>query len=286
MITPDDYILKDLSFHKDVKNEEFAWIMSAVKLPRAVQVGGNLTVIGEAFASSYYHWLFHALGRLCYVKKRFPFDQISYFAVSHQTNDFHRATLEMMGVPKEKLLLLKDFPHIAPDAVVMSNWTGRFDPNVAVMLREALLPHLPPQVSGPKRIYVSRARCPSRHLDNEAELLEILEPLGFQTVICEENSLAQNMSLFDGAEAIFAPHGAGLSNIVFCKPGTKVIELFNQDWHPEVFWQLSEAIGLSHYCLLGQNSTVPRKGAKGPQHENIHLDPKALKKMLKLAGLS
>lgn len=286
VITPDDYILRNLSMHKDAGLEEFDWMLSALKLPRVNRLHGNLTVVGETYASSYYHWLFQAIGRLCYVKKKFPLEQIAHFGVSHMSAGFQRDTLRLMGIPDNKLVPLTASSHLAPDTIVVSAWTGSFDPTIAEFLRDTFLPHLVTSAQpGPKRIYVSRRRCHSRHILNEEEVLEAIGRCGFQTVFCEDLSFMEQMALFHGAEAVLAPHGAGLSNIVFCKPGTKVVEIFNDGWRPEIFWQLSEAIGLEHYCLFGND---PGTSARGPssQHRNIQIPMDDFRRLLRLAGLN
>jgi capsular polysaccharide biosynthesis protein len=285
VVTPDDYLIRDLSFHRHTTPEELAWILSAVKLPGAVRVRGDLTVIGERFAASYYHWLFHALGRLCYVEKRYPLEKIQHFAVSHLDESFHRDTLQLLGIPQKKILPMKEVLHVQPDALIVANWTGGFDPTVAEWLRERFLSRLTPaSIAGPKRIYVSRGRIGRRHIENETELLEVLRPLGFQTVFCEDLTFQEQMRLFHDAEVIVTPHGAGLSNLLFCRPGTKVIEIFNRGWRPEIFWQLSEAMGLDHYCLFAEEPAAadPKLAA---QHRNILVSLDELRKLLELAGL-
>ncbi len=283
VLSPDDYILMDLSLHHFAKPEDFDWLLSAVKFPKPLRLRGDLTVLGEVYASSYYHWLFFGLGRLCYVKKRFSLDTISHFGVSHLDQAFARESLRLMEIPEEKIIALIDFPHLEPDAIVVSSWTGSFDPTIAHLLRETFLPHAK-QDRETKRIYVSRSRT-TRHIHNEEELLGEIEPLGFEKVYCEDLGFLEQISLFHNADVVLSPHGAGLSNLVFCKPGTKVIEIFNRGWLAPVFWQISEAVGLDHYCLFGEDapSADPRLAS---QHKNIQFSIGDLRKLLKIAGLS
>ncbi len=281
-VTPDDYILKDISIHKEAADSEFDWVMSSVKLPPARRISGNLTVIGEGYGSSYYHWLFHAVGRLCHVKKKFPLESFSAFAVSHYTG-YQKESLDLLGIPAEKIRLTKDLEHMAPDTLTVANWTGRFDPNIALFLRDTFLPHAA-KSGGPKRIYLSRSKASSRQVVNEPEILAVLSSLGFTTVYCEGMSLKEQVSLFHGAEAIVGPHGAAFSNVVFCRPGTKVIELFSPIWRNELYWQLSEAVGLDYSCLDGKEA--PSKAGSLPHLKNLTVSPEELRKLLKLAGIT
>jgi capsular polysaccharide biosynthesis protein len=50
--------------------------------------------------------------------------------------------------------------------------------------------------------------------------------------------------LFQSAEFIISPHGAGLANLVFCEPRTKVIELMPSAEFRPFFWLLSDKLDL------------------------------------------
>ncbi|MDJ1175384.1 hypothetical protein [Roseofilum capinflatum] len=54
------------------------------------------------------------------------------------------------------------------------------------------------------------------------------------------------------AHQIVAPHGAGLSNLVFCSPGTQVIELFSPNYVETHYWVLSQELDLDYYYLMGE----------------------------------
>ena len=53
------------------------------------------------------------------------------------------------------------------------------------------------------------------------------------------------MTLFRDAEIIIAPHGGGLANLVFCAPGTKVIELF-PSVNIDIFYRLAMQLQLDY----------------------------------------
>jgi len=60
---------------------------------------------------------------------------------------------------------------------------------------------------------------------NQQEVLQSLRPLGFKPVWLERLPLAQQIELFYRAECVIGPHGAGLTNLLFCRPGALAIEL-------------------------------------------------------------
>lgn len=102
-----------------------------------------------------------------------------------------------------------------------------------------------------KRIFITRKNVTSRAVHNEAQLIELLKNmLNVQTISLEDYTIMEQASIFSQADLIIAQHGAGLTNLVFARPGTMVIEIFQ--YHlDETFWILSQQLGLRHYCVLG-----------------------------------
>ena len=63
--------------------------------------------------------------------------------------------------------------------------------------------------------------------------------------------MVQQADLFARASVVAGPHGAGLSNLVYYAPGTKVIEFFGEHMAP-CYWAISALAGLEyyqHYCI-------------------------------------
>jgi capsular polysaccharide biosynthesis protein len=103
-------------------------------------------------------------------------------------------------------------------------------------------------------IYIGREDAPVRRLVNEDEVVRALAPLGFEKVLLTKLALAEQIALFARARAIVAPHGAGLANMAFCRPGTSVIEIVS----PDRLWPTYRAIaarrGLDYGFVLGDQS--------------------------------
>ena len=108
-------------------------------------------------------------------------------------------------------------------------WNPRF-------LAEAFAPPGPPGPPGPlgggARLYVGRGTSGARGIVNEPELIERLERHGFESVRCETLTVAEQAARFAAAEVVVGPHGAGFTNLAFCRPGTRVVELFDAHMEP------------------------------------------------------
>jgi len=74
----------------------------------------------------------------------------------------------------------------------------------------------------------------------------------FDSLILEETSLAHQIERFQSADVIIAQHGAALANLIFAKPGAKVIEILPRDFPLNFFSELAKCLELD-YCCHRQN---------------------------------
>ncbi len=104
----------------------------------------------------------------------------------------------------------------------------------------------------PRRIYVSRQYARNRRLSNEADLTDALAKIGFVPVHLETLSLTTQIQLFREAEIIVAPHGAGLTNIVFANPAAVVLELLMDSYVNWCFRHLAAMLEIRYDCVIGR----------------------------------
>jgi capsular polysaccharide biosynthesis protein len=127
-----------------------------------------------------------------------------------------------------------------------------------------------------KIIFISRAESYNqRHVTNELELIKVLEKFGFQKYILEKMSLPEQTELFYDADAVVAPHGAGLSNIIFSE-NIKVIELFPYPFVIPYFYYLAKSMGHTYQYWCGN---YQYKDAQG-WNDNFFVDVPELQQIL------
>lgn len=76
-----------------------------------------------------------------------------------------------------------------------------------------------------EKIYVIRRNANYRNLLNENDVIEKLIKLDFAIIDLNDFSILDQIKLFSNAKTIVSTIGSGLTNIVFCQPGTKVFEI-------------------------------------------------------------
>ena len=71
----------------------------------------------------------------------------------------------------------------------------------------------------------------------EQDIIEgVVSQQGFEIVHLEDMPIVAQMELFGNADYIVAAHGAGLANLLFCAPGTRVLELTPDCAFRPQFW--------------------------------------------------
>jgi hypothetical protein len=93
------------------------------------------------------------------------------------------------------------------------------------------------------RLYVSRCNAACRRIVNESEISAALGENSFQTVLCEDLSLAEQVGLFAKTTAIIGGHGAGLINLIYCMPDSFVGEVY-LDGVPPAYLVMSRQLGM------------------------------------------
>lgn len=131
-------------------------------------------------------------------------------------------------------------------------------------LRERLIPASRGAWRGekPTRIFVCRRRVRVRRLLNEDELGLSLEPLGFLPVDPGDYSVAEQIDLFQSAEAVVGTQGTGLVNIAF-GDGVKLVEILARENPMALHYILANQMGFPY-------AAVPAETAAWQGHVSVH----------------
>ncbi|MDY7003670.1 MAG: tetratricopeptide repeat protein [Cyanobacteriota bacterium] len=301
IMTPDNYLLADISReypsplpgctnHDPSKHR----IFGLEELPSLEKIHGKVAVLSVLSGNVYFHWMVDLLPRIEILRQGINLEEIDWFLVNNYRQPFQQETLKILGIPEEKILASDRYPHIQAEELVVpsySSYLGWLQPWGLKFLREEFLKGLGNSNSKSnfsERIYIGRANARYRRIMNEAEVVEILSQFGFTYITPESMSLENQIATFANAKIIVAPHGSGLTNIVFCNPGTKIIEIFSPHYLRYYYWQISQLLGLEHYYLMGEAfSCYPIRNImyESSLVEDIFVNLGSLNLMLKAVGI-
>lgn len=216
---------------------------SALRHARSVEERDRATWIVERVYHNHSHWLTAHLPKILLLRERDELDDVLLPRERTRTMD---GSLGMLGLDPDGF---DTFDHERPLAVneLTLLETDRFRPELVRLVQEAFTD---PDAPAPhRRVYVSRAGATRRRLLNEDEIWRLLEKEGFERVLMEELTFEDQVRLMGETEILAGPHGAGLTNMIFCRPGTHVVEIADLGFPNPNFYALASALGHPYWLV-------------------------------------
>lgn len=274
IITSDDRLLGDLSH--DVLTADNHKIFTKFKLPPCRRINGTVAVLATAeAATNYWHWTFDLLPRFHLLEKAgFTPANVDFYLVNHTGLPFQLETMSELGIRPEQIIRTNDSCHLEAERLIVSSlkptpWHVTRDD--CEFLR-SFIPESEANRTLSRRLFISREFATFRRLRNEAEIFDLLRPYGFEKVSCDRLSVREQRQLFHEAQCIVAPHGAAMCNLVYCQPGTGVIEIFSPNYIDLGMWPNTTYSGLRHTYLFGKGERLRNAGSSETRREDIDVD--------------
>ncbi len=252
------------------KNNCFIPLVDLSRLGNPKKIKGKVAVLGQSGAPNYYHWMVEALPRLALLQK----SGIEYDYVWIRTDyPFMKETLDILGIDRSKIIG-KQHNYIQADELIVPSIPSAFGYSsefVINFLREIFIPQAQENIkfhNFSKKVFISRKKAVSRKIVNEDDVFALFKEHGFVAYVLEDLSVLEQVALFYNAEIIVGEHGAGLTNIIFAQPGTKILEIF-QARDRAMYWYLSQALDLD-YSFIKTIEFDDKKN--GNVHSKVPLD--------------
>ena len=249
-------------------------------LPRPRHVAGSVAVVACFAGDNYYHWLVSNLARLrLYEEAGVAADARFYIQMD---KPFQRESLQLLGIPAHRILPARSQEHIHADQLLVSSWRDQqISPEDCDFLHRRLTTNLPADCPLSNRLLIMRSRRGRRSIVNQQELLRTLTPLGFEPVWLERLPLADQIELFHRAECVVGPHGAGLTNLLFCRPGAVAVEIGTPYRVLPCFAEIAHHRGLHYHLELATPVNCRHfDPVEGVGESDLCVDPLAIRNRL------
>lgn len=134
-----------------------------------------------------------------------------------------------------------------------------------------------PAQSQTRRLFVSRGghrnRDADRNIANRDALEMLMRQRGFEVVRPEGLSFLEQAALFAAAREVVCEFGAGFANVVFCQPGTTVVEIIPEGMNGPWSVNLATALALIYLPVFQCVSLEDRETVTwgNRQHDNRHM---------------
>jgi hypothetical protein len=213
------------------------------------KVKGNVLCLiqGISAINNYGHWILDILPKLCVAEKYKDLNDFDAIYLPNIKKKFQIDSLSYFGINPNKFIDGSAIRHIYAEKLTIPQhpyWkinkgqldtVANIDPDIINLLKQKFMNIQ--NVTKAKRIFIDRSDSNFFHnqIINYKDVSKILKDNHFKKIKLTELTFIEQISYFKNAEIIVGAHGAGLVNIIFCKPKTKVIEFSNSNYVTDIF---------------------------------------------------
>lgn len=262
------------------------------------------------FHFQYFHWLFDLLPRVWLLKTLSPYGSADRWVVGPLTEAFQAPSLALFDITPDQCFWPRSSPAtqgtkksdcivqfdqaIRPEftfreplktrpsystGIQHKGWSRRY---VEYLRERAWLRYAIPAKPSGAMLYITRRNAGHRTLRNEAAIEALLLGLGFQVIDPGTLRFEDQVRAFAGAQVVVGIHGAGMANIVWCRPGATVLELLPGKLDDIGYRFLSNLCGHAHGVLLCEQFEHQQGIAYADIGVNVEGLRRALRQMLGL----
>ena len=205
--------------------------------------------------NNYYHWILEHLPKLRgieYYKNKTGVQPI--YIIPNDPPSYIQETLELLELNPSNWLEWKP-PAIDVKNLVLPSYPEPNPENLHWLrknLRDSTLESNTEKY--PDRIYISRKKTPKRRIENERQVVNLLKNFDFERVYAGELSVKEQITLFSKADKVIAPHGAGLTNMIWGDEMT-IFEIHN-DVVRDHYYVLAKNLGHEYVPIQGESTEV------------------------------
>jgi len=258
VLDSDGLLISELS--PDAIGPDLHRIYGQFSVQQERRIAGRAIVLTTPGArGNYFHWCLELLPKIHLLRSGGLFNPTKdIFLINHDGADYQVQTLQLLGMPAQNIIRTYPGIKIAADELIVPSHSGRHEavPRWAIQfLRKNFLQHKSSR-SHHKKLFLDRGTAKRRTILNQPEVKRYLSDRGYAIVDPATLPFQEQVSLFRGARSIVSCHGAGLANLSFVEPDTKLLEIFSPYYTPDYFRVLVQHLGVRYGCVSG----VPPNG--------------------------
>lgn len=285
VVSSDNFLIPEVSIEWSCP-PELHWTFRKLILPTPTPLSGRSLILASTGGNSYFHWMTDVLPRLRLAEQAgYEMAFFDHFIINKVEASYQRETLDYLKIPSRKIreIAAKPNGYFCEQAVLPSlpSFPGAVPPETIQYVR-SIIPETTLNKAG--KLYIGRGKSKRRRIPEEGRIIDWLKTQDFEIIDCGKMSVKDQASAFAHAELIVAPHGGALTNLIFCRPGTKVVELLSTSYPNPCYKNLCGVAKLPYIGIIGNsqksettNDLSDSSGAIGTRLEDIK---KALDQLL------
>ena len=113
------------------------------------------------------------------------------------------------------------------------------------------------------RVYISRNKSNKRKIINEKSIIRVLKKYNFKIIYMEKLRLEQQIKVISSSKYIIGLHGAGLTNIIWMKPNSTLIELRpEKNQYLNCYFNLSNLLDINYEYIICKKINIYKSSNK------------------------
>lgn len=246
-----------------------------------VELPGTTASLLQLGWGNYFHWMLQGLPRLLAVLEVGDRSGVDRFLVDGN-RPFVAESFARLGLGDDRLERVgAPDPAFRCETLVTARLPDVYAPIPRWGIERVRALFAPARgAAGAPRIYIRRGATPRRRVVNEDDVVAVLDRHGFVTVSMDAMTVAEQAAQFAAAEVVVGAHGAALTNLVFARPGTHVVELLPANDPKPLYWHLAAQTGAVYDVLVGSEPALRRRHDVWMNDADLVVDVRELERIV------
>ncbi len=243
--------------------------------------GTVLNLAQGGSGNNYFHFFFDIIPKIYLIKKKIR-SKINFYYVS-APKKWQIKIFKILGITERKLINSSKNKHIFADQIIcldhpwyhkgfiqdqvkkLPKWVILI--NRKIFLKKAL------KFKCAKKIFLDRSSSEFNHCQifNQKRVNKWVKKNELSIYKPEKLSFKKQIYLFKNASVILGAHGAAFTNIIFCRPGTKIIEIIPANHPNRKCERVSKILKLKYFRIITKPDNTNKNFPFRIHLENKHL---------------
>tara|TARA_B110000483_G_scaffold238017_2_gene313856 strand:- start:5219 stop:6220 length:1002 start_codon:yes stop_codon:yes gene_type:complete len=246
------FFLEETFFRREKRKKEklpnFKFLIKSLfKKKRIINEG--LWLI-DNWSHGYFHWFGDVLQKYYALKKEgsklilpYSYSKIDFIITSSKI-----LNIELEFIHQDEILKCNNLI-IVPTTFI----SGNFYDNLMMTIQSKFSNLITSKKPTSKILYLSRELTNRRKVKNDNEIRYFVKLNGGKTLILEETSWIDQLAYFKNCEFLISPHGASLTNMIFCSNNVKIIEFRHHNSKIQnMYFSLSSSLKVDYFYIKCQ----------------------------------
>lgn len=226
----------------------------------------NILYITNSNSNNFFHWTLDVLQKLEFLdqfRNELFNSKLKIIIPCNHIDDYIKKSLKAFNLDfyfqKQNEIILSKRSILLPD---IAQPTGNYRGEIVNKLSQRMRCYWNNKYSNKKyknKIYISRKNSIKRRLANEDEIIPILKKNGFNILDFDDLNFEKQLTYILNCDILISVHGAGLSHMLWMKPGSKVLEIrAKNNINDNCYFALASELNHNYYYFIADKTNTKK----------------------------